>query len=147
MKKILFALIIIAAVFSGCSKSDDDTDNKSVCHFDAFRAANGNPQITYTTTDDGKRCKQIEYDCLVDTLQPHGPAHYGSTRETLILMTNFSADEIVIFEGINKILGGSQYPNYFTVKLSDGDRLYFDYVDERNNERTTIIKTKYQCVH
>ena len=59
--------VIIAAAFIGCSKDDSDSEQqqtKAVCHFDDFRRANGNPQITYGTTADGKRCRQIGRICM-----------------------------------------------------------------------------------
>ena len=99
MRKILYlTAVIVAATFFGCSKDDSDstqTATKEVCHFDDFRRANGNPQITYGTTEDGRRCRQIEYDCLYDTIQSHGPAHIGGPL--IKLMTNFTYDEIIEF--------------------------------------------------
>ena len=98
MRKLLYiSAVIVAAAFIGCSKDDSDstqTTPKAVCHFDDFRRANGNPQITYGTTADGKRCRQIEYDCLYDTIQSHGPAHLGGGTVFLKLLTNFKEEEI-----------------------------------------------------
>lgn len=137
--------VIIAAAFIGCSKDDSDSEQqqtKAVCHFDDFRRANGNPQITYGTTADGKRCRQIEYDCLKDTIQSHGPAHLGGGTILLELLTNFGESEII------ELYSESQTPTNWTLILDTGDRMFFEIYDERNfTDGIKIIKTKYQCVH
>ena len=152
MRKLLYiSAVIVAVAFIGCSKDDSDSEQqqpKAVCHFDDFRRANGNPQITYGTTADGKRCRQIEYDCLKDTIQSHGPAHLGGGTILLKLLTNFKEDEIQIFEG--HTLDGTpntSFVNWY-LQFFSGDAMTFDIYDERNlSDGIKIIKTKFQCVH
>ena len=158
MRKLLYiSAVIVAVAFIGCSKDDSDSEQqqpKAVCHFDDFRRANGNPQITYGTTADGKRCRQIEYDCLKDTIQSHGPAHLGGGTILLKLLTNFKEDEIIIFE----IHTDKQKDSWeaqaidlrkWTLVFDTGDTMYFDYSVEVNGPsgEVEIIKTKFQCVH
>ncbi len=159
MRKLVYlSAVIIAAVIVGCSKSDDDstqTAPKEVCHFDDFRKANGNPQITYGTTADGKRCRQIEYDCLADTIQAHGPAHLGGDNGLFLkLLTNFKEDEIILFETHTDKQKDSWEAQAidlrkWTLVFDTGDTMYFDYSVEVNGPsgEVEIIKTKFQCVH
>ena len=158
MRKLLYiSAVIVAAAFIGCSKDDSDstqTAPKEVCHFDDFRKANGNPQITYGTTADGKRCRQIEYDCLYDTIQSHGPAHLGGGTVFLKLLTNFKEEEIIIFETHTDNPRDSWEAQAidlrkWTLVFDTGDSMYFDYSVEVNGPSgdIEIIKTKFQCVH
>lgn len=152
MRKILYLLTVIVAVaFIGCSKDDSDSEQqqpKAVCHFDDFRRANGNPQITYSTTADGKRCRQIEYDCIIDTIQSHGPAHLGGGTVLLKLLTNFKESEIIELYSESQTPPPNLTPTNWTLIFDTGDRMFFDIYDERNfTDGIKIIKTKFQCVH
>lgn len=148
MRKLLFAVIVAAAIVS-CSKSDDETEQqaKFVCHFDDFRKSNGNPPITYGTTEDGRRCRQIEYNCLYDTIQSHGPAHISGPL--IKLMTNFNYDEIIEFSSYNDAAIDPAIPTTdWKLIFNTGDRMYFDYGIEVNpTGEIKIVKTKYQCLH
>ena len=62
MRKILYLSAVIIAVAFSCSKDDSNstqTTPKAVCHFDDFRRANGNPQITY-----GIKIIKTKFQCV-----------------------------------------------------------------------------------
>lgn len=71
MKKLayLFFIVFTTIAVSSCSKDDAESE-PTRCYFEDLRKANGSPEITYTT-ENGRQCKQIEYNIQTDTLQYH----------------------------------------------------------------------------
>lgn len=156
MKKLacLIFIVVTTIAVSSCSKDDAESEqSKSVCHFDGFRKANGNPEITYTTADyDGRQCRQIVYDCLNDTLKQHeSDVVYRPDQHNILvrLLSNFREKEIDVLDTYAATPQELQNTTKWRLVLSDGDAMYIDWYDERNIEsgRIIYIKTKFQCVH
>lgn len=151
MKKLILLSFCIGAALLGCSDDDNQEtlDKTLICRFDAFRATNGNPAVSYTDYN-GRHCRKIDYYCLTDTMQAHGPAHIGGGSPLLKLMTIFNEDEIITFvdnrkEYINQ-LNDVQYSIVsYTIGFKNGDSMFVDLLDEGNADNK--LKTTFYCVH
>ncbi len=141
MRKILFA-VIVAAVFVGCSKdSDSEQSVSSKCYFDALRVANGMPQIS-----NSGRYKQIEYDCLLDTIN----TNVSITKQlptlnplsdteiyfrAVFYASRFQVDDVNSYETRNEV---------YTVNFKNGDALIGDVSDTKTTMKVIV---RFQCKH
>jgi len=144
MRKILYlSAVIIAVAFIGCSKDDSDSEQSvsSKCYFDALRVANGMPQIS-----NSGRYKQIEYDCLLDTIN----TNISVTKQlptlnplsdteiyfrAVFYASRFQVDDVNTYETKNEI---------YTVNFKNGDALIGDVSDTKT---TMKVKVRFQCKH
>ncbi len=141
MRKLLFA-VIVAAAFVGCSKDNDSEQSvSSNCYFDALRVANGMPQIS-----NSGRYKQIEYDCLLDTIN----TKISVTKQlptlnplsdteiyfrAVFYSSRFKVEDINTYETLNEV---------YTVNFKNGDAL----IGDVNDTKTTMkVKVRFQCKH
>lgn len=141
MRKLLFA-VIVAAAFIGCSKDNDSEQSvSSNCYFDALRVANGMPQIS-----NSGRYKQIEYDCLLDTIN----TNISVTKQlptlnplsdteiyfrAVFYSSRFKVEDINTYETLNEV---------YTVNFKNGDAL----IGDVNDTKTTMkVKVRFQCKH
>ena len=150
MKKLAYILFIVFATVSvsSCSKDDADEQENNKCRFEAFWKSNGKPEIISTKAEyDGRLCRQIEYDCIVDTMQSFGPAKLGGGTPLIKLCTLFDEDEIIIFDAT--VDRPDALPTNYRIVFNNGDAMYFDTFIEPNikNGNISFIRTKYQCVH
>ena len=143
MRKFIFA-VIICAVFGACSKSDDDsgqTASKTICYFDALRAANGMPRIS-----NSGQYKQIEYDCLLDTINTNRsiakqlPVLNPSSDteiyfKAVFYASCFKVDDVNTYETLNEV---------YTVNFKNGDVLIGDVKDTKASMK---VKVRFQCKH
>lgn len=141
MRKLLFA-VIVAAAFVGCSKDNDSEQSvSSNCYFDALRVANGMPQIS-----NSGRYKQIEYDCLLDTINTNKSVTkqlptLNPLSDTEIYFravfysSRFKVEDINTYETLNEV---------YTVNFKNGDAL----IGDVNDTKTTMkVKVRFQCKH
>ena len=150
MKKLayLFFIVFTTIAVSSCSKDDAESE-PTRCYFEDLRKANGNPEITYTT-ENGKQCKQIEYNMQTDTLQYHceesklinyivGPKANTYLAKFLSLLDG----ELYRIEEY-----GEPHYNYKVAILNNqsgiGDIIYLNFGWTINTENVSV---KVQCFH